>query len=47
MDFLTAEPLMLKYGITPQQINELKALQQNCRQILLMGRVCRFLKCLD
>ena len=47
MDFLVAEPLMLKYGITPQQINELKALQQNCRQILLMGRVCRFLKCLD
>ena len=26
MDFLIAEPLMLKYGITPQQINELKAL---------------------
>ncbi len=26
MDFLVAEPLMLKYGVTPQQIDELKAL---------------------
>ena len=26
MDFLVAEPLMLKYGITPKQIEELKAL---------------------
>lgn len=26
MDFLVAEPLMLKYGITPKQIDELKAL---------------------
>jgi len=26
MDFLVAEPLMLKYGITPQQVRELKAL---------------------
>jgi hypothetical protein len=26
MDFLVAEPLMLKYGITPKQIDDLKAL---------------------
>lgn len=37
MDFLDAKPLMLKHGVTPQQIDELKALAAKLPADLIDG----------
>lgn len=44
MDFLVAEPLMLKYGITPKQIDELKALAAELPADLIDGTRMPILK---